>query len=46
MRSAEALVLGLKTPDRFLVFAPLVGMAGEKRLADPGQHLVVELEPA
>jgi len=27
------------------VLAPFIGMAGVQRLAHPGQHLVVELEP-
>ena len=29
-------------PDRFLVFAALVGVAGVQRLANPFQHFVVE----
>ncbi|MDZ4737443.1 MAG: hypothetical protein SGJ07_13945 [Rhodospirillaceae bacterium] len=43
---AEALVLGPQPFDRSLVLAPLVGVAGLKRLAHPAQHLVVEAQPA
>ena len=46
MRSFEPLVFGLMPLDRFLVLAPLVGVAGVQRVAHPFQHLVVELQPA
>ena len=45
MRSPKPLVFGLKPLDRFLVLAPLVGVAGVQRVAHPFQHLVVELQP-
>jgi hypothetical protein len=32
-------------PDRLLVLAALVGVAGVQRLARPFQHVVVELQP-
>ena len=46
MRSLKPVVFGPKPLDRLLVLAPLVGVAGVKRLPHPVQHLVVEMQPA
>jgi hypothetical protein len=39
-------VFALEAPDRFLVLAPFIGVAGVQGIAHPDQHLVIELEPA
>ena len=40
----QALLLSLMTFDCFLVFPPLIGVAGMKRIAHPFQHFVIELQ--
>src|SRR3984893_17451123 len=44
--AAELPVFPLEPPDRFLVLTPFIAVAGVQRLTHPGQHLVIELEPA
>jgi hypothetical protein len=41
----KTLVFGLVAPDRLLVLATLVGMAGVQRVTHPFENLVIEFQP-